>query len=326
MADSTSLMQNTEDDFDDGYDYSDNISVDVHTNAQVESGTTTSDFDSEFKSFPSMTGSLDEGALGSIEDTSMSDKLLPNDDLDGDLLPTPTPSSSSSRMFGATCLSLDFYKPYFNVDTEQVVFRIKSSFWPYKNTFLRSIEGKGDLYGPFWVATTLIFVIALAGNIVDYNNSFKKGEQDAWHYDFDKVSLAATLIYGYVSLVPFGLWAAMKWRLKGPPLLLDVFTLYGYSLFVFIPVSFVCIFPWIGQEIAWTSIIFAMSVSGYVLLKNIHATLITNNGWAQISTLLMGVAIVHIGLTLLLKFYFFTHVHSSTMVRPVEVNTTSPPD
>eukprot|EP00040_Diaphanoeca_grandis_P027932 m.160071 g.160071 ORF g.160071 m.160071 type:complete len:62 (-) comp31170_c1_seq4:1397-1582(-) len=50
MADSTSLMQNTEDDFDDGYDYSDNISVDVHTNAQVESGTTTSDFDSEFKS------------------------------------------------------------------------------------------------------------------------------------------------------------------------------------------------------------------------------------------------------------------------------------
>ena len=52
--------------------------------------------------------------------------------------------------------------------------------------FLKSIEGKGDLYGPFWVATTLIFAIAFSGNIVDYKNSVGKGEQDVWRYDFDK--------------------------------------------------------------------------------------------------------------------------------------------
>lgn len=80
--------------------------------------------------------------------------------------------------------------------------------WPYKNTFLKTISGKGDLYGtfcsgndgqiasimtrfgqmtgPFWVASTLIFVIAFAGNIVDYNNSYARGQQDAWRYDFSK--------------------------------------------------------------------------------------------------------------------------------------------
>ena len=57
---------------------------------------------------------------------------------------------------------------------------------PHAYRFLKSIEGKGDLYGPFWVATTLIFAIAFSGNIVDYKNSVGKGEQDVWRYDFDK--------------------------------------------------------------------------------------------------------------------------------------------
>lgn len=58
--------------------------------------------------------------------------------------------------------------------------------------------------GPFWVASTLIFVIAFAGNIVDYNNSYMRGEQDAWRYDFGKSTLtiptfavsALCLVYG----------------------------------------------------------------------------------------------------------------------------------
>jgi hypothetical protein len=47
----------------------------------------------------------------------------------------------------ASCFSLDYYRRFFDVDTEQVAFRIRSSFWPHKNQFLTQIEGKGDLYG-----------------------------------------------------------------------------------------------------------------------------------------------------------------------------------
>lgn len=36
---------------------------------------------------------------------------------------------------------------FFDVDTEQVLSRIRSSLWPYKNTFLNNIKGRGDLYG-----------------------------------------------------------------------------------------------------------------------------------------------------------------------------------
>ena len=57
---------------------------------------------------------------------------------------------------------------------------------------MEQIQDKGDLYGPIWVTTTLIFVMAMAGNIVDWKESHKQETADAWRYDFNKVTLAAT--------------------------------------------------------------------------------------------------------------------------------------
>lgn len=254
---------------------------------------------------------------GSIDDSNDRDMLLP-----APVNAAPSRESSRSAYENASCFSFDYYKRYFDVDTEQVLFRLKSSFWPlHKPRFIQSIEGKGDLYGPFWVATTLVFAIAFSGNIVDYKNSIGKGEQDVWRYDFDKVSLAATMIYGYISLVPFIVWVFMSWRLKEGPGLLDTFTLYGYSIFVYIPVSFLCIFPWIGSEIAWTSIVVALVVSGSVLVVNLHEALKANNDWKKLSPFLMAIGGAHFLLTIALKFYFFTHVTPKTL----GVLTTQPP-
>ena len=37
--------------------------------------------------------------------------------------------SGSPPWKDATCFSLDYYRQFFDIDTEQVVFRIRSSFW-----------------------------------------------------------------------------------------------------------------------------------------------------------------------------------------------------
>ena len=63
------------------------------------------------------------------------------------------------------------------------------------------------------------------------------GQQDAWRYDFNKVSLAATVIYIYIFAVPVALWAYLKFVSKEHPSLLDIITVYGYSVFVFIPMA-----------------------------------------------------------------------------------------
>lgn len=51
-----------------------------------------------------------------------------------------------------------------------------------------------------------------------------------------QVTVGAGTIYGYLSLAPIILWAIFKW-LEIPVTLLQNVCIYGYSLFVFLPVS-----------------------------------------------------------------------------------------
>lgn len=93
-------------------------------------------------------------------------------------------------------------------------------------------------YGPFWICTTLIFVAASIGTFVTYiAHKLKKKE---WDYDINLVTWSAGVFYGYVTVVPLALYVVLKY-FSAPSGLVQLFCLYGYSLFVFIPalVSFI---------------------------------------------------------------------------------------
>lgn len=87
-------------------------------------------------------------------------------------------------------------------------------------------------YGPFWICTTLIFVAASIGTFVTYiAHKLKKKE---WDYDINLVTWSAGVFYGYVTVVPLGLYVILKY-FSAPSGLVQLFCLYGYSLFVFVP-------------------------------------------------------------------------------------------
>ncbi|KFY63348.1 hypothetical protein V496_04016 [Pseudogymnoascus sp. VKM F-4515 (FW-2607)] len=65
-------------------------------------------------------------------------------------LPPPATSSSSTKHF----LSLGFYSQFFDVDTSSVLSRSGAALYPRAN-FLDVLDGNPDLYGPFWIATTV---------------------------------------------------------------------------------------------------------------------------------------------------------------------------
>ena len=83
---------------------------------------------------------------------------------------------------------IEYYQKYFNVNTNEVISRIIGSMVPTlsQNYLLTRIRPNPDLYGPFWVSTTLIFTIAIAGNIVSFFHSF--GTKYHWQTDFHKGS------------------------------------------------------------------------------------------------------------------------------------------
>lgn len=70
------------------------------------------------------------------------------------------------------------------------------------------LDGNPDLYGPFWIATTVVVILFLAGTISD---KLHQNDNTRFVYDFKLLSGAAGLIYGYTIFVPVGLWAVLKW-------------------------------------------------------------------------------------------------------------------
>ena len=58
---------------------------------------------------------------------------------------------------------------YFNVDTEDVVSRLKAACVPFKSRPFLEVAGRNpDLYGPFWLAATLVFVIGVTSNMAGW--------------------------------------------------------------------------------------------------------------------------------------------------------------
>lgn len=98
-----------------------------------------------------------------------------------------------------------------------------------------------DMYGPFWIATTLVFVTGVCGNYADFV-AWRLAEAGAassgapidpaaagnstvvpspapgtdplgmqWYADYAKMSFSALLFYGYVFLFGMVLWLALRW-------------------------------------------------------------------------------------------------------------------
>ncbi|XP_054730707.1 protein YIPF1 [Anastrepha obliqua] len=174
-------------------------------------------------------------------------------------------------------LTLEYYQQFFNVDTFVVLERIANSIIPKRasGNYLRSNIGQNpDLYGPFWITVTLIFSIAISGNIASYLQH--ANDNYHWRYNFHLVSYAATCIFIYANLFPIALWAVFKYSLKPvtddvenenadySPSLLSLMCVYGYSLFIYIPVSVL----WVIQIslLQWLLVITAALLSGSVLI------------------------------------------------------------
>lgn len=106
------------------------------------------------------------------------------------------------------------------------------------------MEGNPDLYGPFWIATTVVVILFLTGTISQYLAFTGKTH---FAYDFRLLSGAAGLVYGYTAIIPLALWGILKWFGSESANVLECWALYGYANLIWIPVALVSWSPLTGQ-------------------------------------------------------------------------------
>jgi hypothetical protein len=67
-----------------------------------------------------------------------------------------------------------------------VLSRCGAALYPRAN-FLDVLDGNPDLYGPFWIATTVVFILFVGGTVSQYLADTGKST-DGFRYDFRLLS------------------------------------------------------------------------------------------------------------------------------------------
>ncbi|OLY79473.1 hypothetical protein AYI68_g6460 [Smittium mucronatum] len=100
-------------------------------------------------------------------------------------------SPNSKSLWG-----IEYWTRYFNIDTHLLLKRIYMAL-TFKKEFLLDIDENAngpDLWGPFWIPTTLIYFI-FAASLLSYNISLALGNPSEKGYDFGLLSKAVFVVY-----------------------------------------------------------------------------------------------------------------------------------
>uniref|UniRef100_A0A5F8GCX0 Protein YIPF n=1 Tax=Monodelphis domestica TaxID=13616 RepID=A0A5F8GCX0_MONDO len=214
--------------------------------------------------------------------------------------------------------TFSYHQSFFDVDTHQVLERIKSSLLPVPSqNFVRHCLGHHpDLYGPFWICATLAFTLAMSSNLA---TMFQNWREASFHYSpqFHKVTVAGITVYCYAWLVPMALWGFLRWRKGvrehvGCYTFLETVCVYGYSLFIYIPTVVLWLIPISGLQ--WFLGVLATSLSGAVLLLTFWP-LVRSDTKIVSAVLLTVMVALHALLAFGCKLYFFQSLPS----RPISV-------
>lgn len=94
-----------------------------------------------------------------------------------------------------------------------------------------------DLYGPLWTQTTLIFTLFLSSSLAASITHYLSAPGNEFDYDWQLLSVAMTLVYCYGTALPVALWIVLRYIGVGEWSVVEAIAIWGYSLFIWIPVS-----------------------------------------------------------------------------------------
>ncbi|KAL0211864.1 hypothetical protein RCL1_005490 [Eukaryota sp. TZLM3-RCL] len=175
--------------------------------------------------------------------------------------PSASPSDSNAPFY-----KIQRYRFLFDVDTSDVSKRIGSAMLPLKaKSFVPSLEGKADVYGPFWLVTTLILLFGMSGNFSHLFSAIRNPEA-AFSFNFQLLGSVASYCYMFFGLVPIVMWGLFAWLAPVCPKLLELYCIYGYSAAIFL-ISFVIDLLPRSFLLSMTSIAVGGAISGFFVLQ-----------------------------------------------------------
>ncbi|KAK7020045.1 hypothetical protein R3P38DRAFT_2972422 [Favolaschia claudopus] len=203
--------------------------------------------------------------------------------------------------------TLEYYQSYFDVDTKTVLTRCYATLLPFSSSssdYLATHLNPADLYGPFWTLTTLIFTLFLSSSLAAAITAYLGDPLASLGYDFGLLSIAVPLVYSYGLALPVILWVALRYLGVGEWSVVEAIAIWGYGMFVWIPVSILAVIP--ISIVRWSLVGIAFGLSGYFLVRNVYPILASAEAKAT-RLLIIIIAALHLGLAITFKVLFFNY-------------------
>lgn len=200
--------------------------------------------------------------------------------------------------------TLNYYKPFCAMSSDAIIGRLYRSIAPWKGQLFND-EEPADLYGPWWVATTLILVVAIASNLSSYvyahrNSDVEKSDEDRWRFDFQCISVMTSIVYSIISwLAVFVYWLLARAGQSTP--LVNCVGILGYSLTPMLLSSLLLMIP--VSILQWIIVASTAALQCYFVFINLWH----DRSNTKVSPVIMGVFAGYAGLALLFKWYFFPY-------------------
>jgi len=216
---------------------------------------------------------------------------------DSNLINKATENTKSSWLDNIMC-NMSFLQSYFDIETDDIIKRLLASLIPCNKNFINLVEKKPDLYGPFWIYTTLIFIIASAGSLTQYIHG---ADQEDYFQKF--IPIAGGVIYGVGFCLPL-IVKALMYVFGSETSFVLVLCIYAYSFTIYAPIFILCI-PF--ENLQWILLFLAVLDSSCFLLINF---------WTELSKyvdnrkyfILAVIGIFQLSLLFVFKLEFFAHI------------------
>jgi len=184
------------------------------------------------------------------------------------------------------CFSFTSLEKHFNVDTIDIQTRITSSvlYANQPNKFRQVLSNANssnnsnnnqeitpDLYGPVWITMTLVLFLAVTGNTSKYLQTDTATLTNAeFEYDITHLTKAFSILTFYTFALPSLLYVMLQ-CIHVPMGLVELISIYGYSLAIYVPTTVLCLVPnvmleWMFLFIAtvWSLVFVVRNVMGVV--------------------------------------------------------------
>jgi len=212
-------------------------------------------------------------------------------------------NNTKNNKDAARCWELAYYQPYFDIDTSNELLRVRKALFPFTDEPFFKQHDKPDLYGPFWIVATLGFLMAAMSNLSRYLFE-KQIDPTQWNSDIRKISEAFSFLYGGLVIIPGVTYFVLRsWNEN--PSLIELISLYGYSLISFVPTCIFCVLPL--ELVKWIGILTSCGLSLLFLTKNIYNPLPEQKKQKPGYYILGWLVVCQFALSGTLKFYFFKY-------------------